>query len=61
VPRGSPPSWSEMLHTTVGLTGRILISISLPRSTWPSDFVRGREEERTDPIEQAGCATPVLA
>ena len=36
---GSPPGWSAMHRTMVGLTGRVPISISLPRTTLPHVFV----------------------
>ena len=42
-PPGSPPCWSGMRRTMVGLTGRVPISISLPRSTLPHGYVRLRE------------------
>ena len=39
-PRGSPPCWSATPRTMVGLTGRVPISISLPRPTLPHACVR---------------------
>ncbi|HTI79902.1 MAG TPA: hypothetical protein VL614_05570, partial [Acetobacteraceae bacterium] len=44
----SPQSWSVTARMTVGLTNRIMISISLPRSTLPHVFVRLRGMGLTD-------------
>ena len=41
--RGHRRCWSAMHRTMVGLTGRVPISISLPRTTLPHGFVRLRE------------------
>ena len=47
-----------MLRTMVGLTGRPLISISLPRSILPHGFVRWRERGADRTTIPGGRATP---